>query len=205
MLLEVLFVLPLYIGIFWIFLKFKSIINMTSDIAEFFDEVDTSKEQREYLKSLLEEGKADSLPGKTPWDLKRLNEASDKVINKLYNNVKKVSKKPPKDVMSKMAGVDSVESMMKDINGNFLIRNSATEMMGKLTPTMHLQSNTPMEILGSHVYSKFGAYLGLMSVVCTFWNHLDWETFAAIAAERASTKVEESWGEINEDESPIME
>ena len=41
-----------------------------------------------------------------------------------------------------------------------------------------------MEILGSHVYEKFGVYMAPLSLFCTIFNHLDWESFARIANER---------------------
>ena len=132
----------------------------------------------------------ESLPGKTPWTLDRLDKASDKVIDRLYNKAKDqtVQQQPPKDLMSRIAGVDDVNSMMKDINSNFLIKNQATEMMGKLTPTISLSANTPMEVLGSHMYEKCGMYLAPVSLFCTVFNHLDWQNFARIAEERRSAE-----------------
>lgn len=113
--------------------------------------------------------------------MKRLNEASDKVINKLYA---KLSEEPPRntDPMSRVTGVDNVQAMMKDINSNFLIKNRATEMMGKLTPK--ITSNTPIEILGSHIYDKCEPHVVPVSLFCTVFNHLDWASFAQIAEEQ---------------------
>ena len=156
---------------------------MISELENFLDEVDTPKDQqRKFLKQLVENGEA--LPGKTPWTLDRLDKASDKVIDRLYNKAKDVQ--APKDLMSRIAGVDDVNSMMKDINSNFLIKNQATEMMGKLTPTISLSANTPMEVLGSHMYDKCGVYLAPVSLFCTVFNHLDWQNFARIAEQRAA-------------------
>ena len=163
---------------------------MISELENFLDEVDTPKDQhnkRKFLKQLVENGEA--LPGKTPWTLDRLDKASDKVIDKLYSKAKDPTVQAPqssKDLMSRIAGVDDVNSMMKDINSNFLIKNQATEMMGKLTPTISLSANTPMEVLGSHMYDKCGVYLAPVSLFCTVFNHLDWQNFARIAEQRAT-------------------
>ena len=63
-----------------------------SDINEFFsDVVDTPAEavdqsnKLKKLRDLINEGKADLLKGKTPWTVGRIDKASDKVIDKLYD------------------------------------------------------------------------------------------------------------------------
>ena len=187
MLLEILLILPLYVALFLICWRYSHIINMADALENFLDQVDTPKEaqdqskKREFLRALIESGQP--LPGKTPWTVKRLDEASDKTIDKLYV---KMMDSPSKDLMSRVAGVDNVKSMMHDINSNFLIKNQASEMIGKFTPTVNLTGNTPMEVLGSHLYEKCGVYLAPVSLFCTVWNHLDWQTFARIAEQRKS-------------------
>ena len=190
MLLEILLILPLYGIIFALFLKFLPLIKMSNEFENFLDQVDTPKEavdqskKREFLRSLIESGQP--LLGKTPWTVKRLDEASDKTIDRLYEK----TQQPTKDLMSRVAGVDNVASMMQDINSNFLIKNQASEMIGKFMPTVNLTGNTPMEIAGSYVYEKCGVYLAPISLFCTVWNHLDWQTFARIAEERKSCTEE---------------
>ena len=153
------------------------------------DKVDTPAEavdqsnKRQYLKNLINQGKSDLFPGKTPWTIERLDKASDNVINKLYGNLSSKSEKQ-KDMLSRISGVDDVNSMMKDINSNYLIKNSASEMMGNLTNKVSFSSHTPMEILDSHLYEKYGMYMAPLSLFCTVFNHLDWESFARIAEER---------------------
>ena len=190
MLLEVLLVLPIYVIFFAMFWKFSHIIKAMDELDRLLDVVDTPQEaieqgkKREVLQHLVESGEGSKIPGKTPWTRERLQKASDKVINRLYAKISGEETKKNKDLMSRVAGVDDVQAMMKDINSNYLIKSRATEMMGKLTPTISLSTNTPMEIVGSHLYEKCGAFLAPMSLVCTVFNHLDWETFARIAEER---------------------
>ena len=43
--------------------------------------------------------------------------------------------------------------------------------------------HTPMEILGSNIYKTFGRYMAPISLFCTVFSHLDWESFAKIAKE----------------------
>ena len=168
---------------------------MASEFENFLDEVDTPKKaqdqskKREFLRSLVESGQA--LPGKTPWTVKRLDEASDKTIDRLYEKTtQQTTQQPKKDLFSRVEGVDNMQSMMQDINSNFLIKNQASEMIGKFTPTVNLTGNTPMEIAGSYVYEKCGAYLAPISLFCTVWNHLDWRTFAQISEQRKNCSKE---------------
>ena len=146
-------------------------------------------DKRDYLKSLVNQGKASSLGGKTPWTIDRIDKASDKVINKLYkkmNNSQNMAKK--RFNIEKNSGVDDVENMMSDINSNFLIKNTASEMMGKLTPTININQPSTMEVFGSHVYERYGIYLAPVSLFCTIFNHLDWETFSQISEERKKSE-----------------
>ena len=195
MLIEVLLIFPIYLIFFIIFLKFSHIIKTMTEFENFLDVVDTPQEaveqskKREFLQHLVECGEGSKIPGKTPWTMQRLQKASDKVVNRLYAKING-KEAPKKDLMSRVAGVDDVQAMMKDINSNYLIKSRATEMMGKLAPTISLSRNTPMEIVGSHLYEKCGAFLAPTSLVCTVFNHLDWETFARIAENRRAKEDE---------------
>ena len=126
----------------------------------------------------------------------------DKVIDNLYKSVAEPKKTlKQKDVMSRLSGVDDVNSMMKDINNNFLIKNSAFKMLGKLTPNINVNSHTPMEILGSHVYEKYGVYMAPVSLFCTIFNHLDWQSFAKIAEARQAAQASDE----SKNDSPFPE
>ena len=93
MIFEVLLVLPLYVVIFGIFWSFRYIIKMMTEIDEIIlancslEEETTQKDtsKRGFFISVIEQGKADKLSGKTPWSMKRLEKATDQVIEKLYN------------------------------------------------------------------------------------------------------------------------
>ena len=81
-----------YVIIILLLFKFRCVINTMTDINEFFNDiVDTPAEavdqsnKRKKLKDLINEGKADLLKGKTPWTVGRIDKASDKVIDKLYD------------------------------------------------------------------------------------------------------------------------
>ena len=149
--------------------------------------------KRDFLIEKVKNGKPIS-NSKTPWTLERLTKASDKVINKLYANLNKPP--PNKDLMSRFAGVRSVDHMMKDINGNFLIKNSTSEMIGSVTSSIGFSGETPMELFGSYAYEKCGIYLAPVSLFCTVFNHLDWQTFANIAEQRKMQAVQKQDEEI---------
>ena len=106
-------------------------------------------------------------------------------------NVKKCGKKE-KDPYSRFSGLDDFSATIGDMNSNFLIKNSASKMIGQgVFPT-----HTPMEIVGSKIYDKCENYLGPISVFCTIFNHLDWELFSKIAEERRK-ETKEKIDEIN--------
>ena len=85
MIFEVLLILTLYIGIFVIFYGFIHVIKTMSEI-EMFSEIIESSEinKREFLMDKVKSGEQIS-NSKTPWTEERLEKASDKVIEKLYD------------------------------------------------------------------------------------------------------------------------
>ena len=72
----------------------------------FFDEVDTPKEgvenreKREFLKELITQGK--KLPGKKPWTVELIDQASNEEVEKLYSKYtqKELQHKGEKDWQS---------------------------------------------------------------------------------------------------------
>ena len=163
-------------------LKFKPVINMAEQIKNFLDQVDTPSpldRKRDILKQNLSLVNSSE---KKQWTPELLDKATEKQLNNL---LKKVSKPESKDLLSKMSGIDDFSAMMKDVNSNFLIQNSTSELIGKVTGKLpSFAGNSPMEVLGSHVFEKCGIYLAPVSLFCTIFNHLDWGKFAEIAEQR---------------------
>ena len=64
-----------------------------TELENIFDVVDTPQEatdqinKREFLVNLIYNGEGYKIPGKTPWTIKRLQKASDKKIDSLYDSV----------------------------------------------------------------------------------------------------------------------
>ena len=83
-----------------------------------------------------------------------------------------------RDPLSAIAGVDNLGNMINDMNSSYLISNG----LGR--SNVGFGSHTPMQILGSHIYEKYGVYLAPLDLICILFNRLDWETFAQIAYER---------------------
>ena len=77
----------LYAGIIVFFWRFRRIINivlkMDNSISALFSECGIDK--RQFLLAKIQSGECISQTAKTPWTEKRLSEASDKVIEKLYD------------------------------------------------------------------------------------------------------------------------
>ena len=94
MILEVLLIFPLYAGIFALFFRFRRIIKAMTEIDEIFsamsseddDRLAAQHEQvskRGFLVEKIKNGETIS-NSKTPWTVERLEKASDKVVEKLY-------------------------------------------------------------------------------------------------------------------------
>ena len=80
MILEVLLIFPLYAGIFVLFFRFRRTIKAMTAINEiFFEEVS----KRDFLVEKVKNGESIS-NSRTPWTIERLEKASDKVVEKLY-------------------------------------------------------------------------------------------------------------------------
>ena len=95
MIFEVFLVLPLYLGIFVIFFRFWYIIKVMTELNDVFTDLfsETSEEinKREFLLEKIKNGEQIS-HSKTPWTVEKLEKASDKVIDKLFD---KFNNPPP--------------------------------------------------------------------------------------------------------------
>jgi len=87
MIFEVLLVLPLYLGIFAIFFRFWHIIKVMTKVndilTELLPETFETINKRQFFMEKLQNGESIS-NSKTPWTLERLEKASEKVVDKLY-------------------------------------------------------------------------------------------------------------------------
>ena len=92
MFLEVFLALPLYIFIFYVFIRYKYIIKAMTSLDNLLTTLDdTPKEgvehQRETIKDVIEHGKAAKfLPGKKgKWSSDEIDKKTDEEVEKLYN------------------------------------------------------------------------------------------------------------------------
>ena len=186
-----LLVLPLYMFLILISLKIvfpiiKKMENMNELLnhilpAQLTTNECTSKEEpttmkREYLKNLVEEGKANLIPG-----LEALNfeKASEKNINHFYNLVAN-----PSYVTNRFAsyalGVDDVQKMMNDINAHPLMEKSCSSLMSYFGGGIR----SPMEGIGVYAYENYSMVLTPLMFLSQVFIHLDWKRFALIAEQR---------------------
>ena len=154
MIFQVLLILPLYVGIFALFFRFRRIIKAMTEIDEMIftncsleeettqEEGDTSK--REFLIAQVERGKADKLPGKTPWTVNRLRKATDQVIEKLYHEYQQTDARHKAETtgkavsahvvnmysksVSRVLKIDSVEQLRRDIDNDPIIKESMADV-----------------------------------------------------------------------------
>ena len=172
---------------------------MAEQIENFLDVMDTpspAMRKREKVKQNL--SLVNSL-GKKQWTPELLDKATEKQLDNLLKKLEAKSqtsaqaqKSCSKDLLSKMSGVDNFQTMMSDINANFLIQNSTSELIGNVKGKLpSFTGNSPMEVAGSYMYEKCGLWLAPVSLFCTVFNHLDWKKFSEIAKERqAQTKLQ---------------
>ena len=159
---EILLILPLYIGIFVTFFRFHRIIKAMTDIDELFaplspdvdqesEEVETSVSKREFLVDIINQGKADKLSGKTPWMVNRIQKATEKVVEKLYHEYHQVDAKHKAEMtgkavsthvvsmyskgVSRVLKIDSVEQLRKDIDNDPIIKESMADVGALLVGT----------------------------------------------------------------------
>ena len=88
MILEVLLIFPLYAaGIFILFFRFRRIIKAMTEIDEIFSAMSSEDDEvskRGFLVEKIKNGETISNSHKNPWTVERLEKASDKVVDKLY-------------------------------------------------------------------------------------------------------------------------
>ena len=99
---------------------------------------------RDFLINVINQGKADLLPGKTPWTVARVKKAPDDVIEKLksqfvQNETKRKAENTGKAVskhvvnlystgVSRFLKIDSIEQLRLDIDGDPIIKDSMAEV-----------------------------------------------------------------------------
>ena len=105
MMIEAIFVLPIYVLISWLCVtlyRFHYIIKIMSDIENLVSELmsdDQPIDKREFLLEKVKNGEPIS-NSKTPWTVERLEKASDKVVDKLFD---KYQNPPPVKINKKEA------------------------------------------------------------------------------------------------------
>lgn len=163
MLIELLLVLPLYLGIFVIYFRFQSIIKVMTEeanyiLSELISDTENPTAQsdiskRDFLLEKIKNGESIS-NSKTPWTVERLEKASDKVVDKLFDkyqnppvtcgSAKNINKKealelgkPISPVVIEMyaEGLKTLVDQMPYIKGRYIInseklkRNIATNKL----------------------------------------------------------------------------
>ena len=110
-------------------------------------EEETTQEEggkREFLIAQVERGKADKLPGKTPWTVKRLRKATEQVIEKLYHEYQQTDARHKAETtgkavsahvvnmysksVSRVLKIDSVEQLRRDIDSDPIIKESMADV-----------------------------------------------------------------------------
>ena len=115
------------------------------------EEVSASDNKRDFLIQIINQGKANKLPGKTPWTVKRLQNASDSDVEKLYHEYHQADAKHKAETtgkalsshvvnlysksVSRVLIIDDVEQLRKDINSDPIIKESMAEIGALLVGT----------------------------------------------------------------------
>ena len=87
MIIEAFLVLPIYVLVFAIFHRFRYVIKVMAELNNIFsnilEETPCDLSKREFFLEKIKNGESIS-NSKTPWTVERLEKASDKVLDKLY-------------------------------------------------------------------------------------------------------------------------
>ena len=171
-----------HVGIFALFFRFRFLINTMTELNEMIFtncslEEETQEEEeepitskREFLIAQVEQGKADKLPGKTPWTVKRLRKATDQVIEKLHHeyhqaDVRHKAETTGKAVsahvvnmysksVSRVIKIDNVEQLRRDIDNDPIIKESMADV-------------------GALMVGTFGRYLAPLLIAAHTANHAE--------------------------------
>ena len=177
MIIELLLILPLYAGIFALFFRFRFVIKTMTEIDEMIftncsleEETQEDTSKREFLIAQVERGKADKLPGKTPWTVKRLQKATDQVIEKLYHEYQQTDARHKAETtgkavsahvvnmysksVSRVLKIDSVEQLRRDIDSDPIIKESMAD-------------------IGALMVGTFGRFLAPLLIAAHTANHTE--------------------------------
>ena len=171
-----------HVGIFALFFRFRFLIKTMTELNEMIFtncslEEETQEEEeepitskREFLIAQVEQGKADKLPGKTPWTVKRLRKATGQVIEKLHHeyhqtDVRHKAETTGKAVsahvvnmyskgVSRVLKIDSVEQLRRDIDNDPVIKESMADV-------------------GALMVGTFGRYLAPLLIAAHTANHTE--------------------------------
>ena len=185
---ELLLVLPLYLGIFVICFRFKSIIkgmteanDILSDLIFEKSEIADCVSKRDFLLEKVKNGESIA-NSKTPWTVERLEKASDKVIDKLFDKYQnpppvKISKqealelgKPICPVVIEMyaEGLKTLVDQMPYIKGRYIInveklkRNISTNKL--FCDNLAIKIGSKMiEQMGENSATRVGVSLAVMT------------------------------------------
>ena len=148
-------ILPLYAMVLGIFWRFRRLIKAMTEIEEIFADCSAEEEtfqeepsKQEFLIAQVDIGKADRLPGKTPWTVKRLRKATDLVIEKLHHEYFQADVRHKNEATRKAVGthvitmyskgvsrvlrIDNVDQLRKDIDNDPIIRGGSMADVGAL-------------------------------------------------------------------------
>ena len=130
MLLGVLLILPLYAMVLGIFWRFRRLIKAMTEIEEIFADCSAEEEtfqeepsKQEFLIAQVDIGKADRLPGKTPWTVKRLRKATDLVIEKLHHEYFQADVRHKNEATRKAVGTHVITMYSKGVSRVLRIDN----------------------------------------------------------------------------------
>ena len=148
-----------------------NIPNENSNVIDTPEEGAEQHRKRESLIELINQGKAHRLPGKSTWTVKRLDKASDGVIEKLFNENKqkelqekgeKTGKAIGKQVIKlysngieKFINIDSQDNLQKDVEEDIVIKDSLAD-------------------IGELMVSTFGKFLSPLLLLCHTANHVQY-------------------------------
>ena len=167
MIFQVLLIFPLYVGIFALLFRFRFVIKTMTELNEIFSDMFSEEvSKRDFLVRKIENGESISI-SKTPWTVERLEKASDKVVEKLYEKCVnpppvKVNKqdalemgKPVCPVVIEMyaEGLKTLMGQMPFVSSRYTI--NAKRLKASIAANKHFCDNLAI-LIGSKMIEQIG-------------------------------------------------
>ena len=164
MIVELLLILPLYIGIFVVFYRFRRIIKAMTEIDNIFQDVPDTEAQRSKREFLID------LASKGKFSVAKIKEASDAEIDKFYDEYQQKELKHKAEKTGRAVGKHVVNLYSQNIS-RILKIDDIDQLRRDITEDPVIKES--MADIGALMVCTFGKFLAPLLVVAHTANHAE--------------------------------